>query len=101
MRRHLVMTASGKDQAGLIEKFTKLLLQFDGNVEAGRMARLGGEFAMLMLVSAPSEKIEPLRASVVDMGDDDFEVQTRLTDLSSEAPAGTTRRQRHRLYIHT
>jgi glycine cleavage system transcriptional repressor len=90
MRRHLVLTASGNDQAGIIEKFTKLLLQFNGNVEAGRMARLGGEFAMLMLVSAPSEKIESLRAAVIDIGDDDFEVQTRLTDLSSDAPQGST-----------
>ena len=41
MRRHLVLTASGNDRPGVIEDFTKLLLHFDGNVEASRMSRLG------------------------------------------------------------
>ena len=61
MRKHLVLTASGKDRPGIIEQFTKTLLHFDGNVEASRMARLGGEFAMILLISGenPVEDLIP------------------------------------------
>jgi glycine cleavage system transcriptional repressor len=90
MRKHLVLTASGKDRPGIIEQFTRTLVHFSGNVEASRMARLGGEFAMLMLVSAPAEQIGHLRAAVVDLGDADFEVQTRLTDIDTEGSPGST-----------
>ncbi|RME50099.1 MAG: transcriptional regulator, partial [Caldilineae bacterium] len=55
MRKHLVLTVTGKDRPGLVDYVTKILLEFDGNVEASRMARLGGEFAMLMMVSVPED----------------------------------------------
>jgi glycine cleavage system transcriptional repressor len=55
MRTNIVLTVTGPDRAGLVEDVTKALLDLDGNVETSRMARLGGEFAMLLLVSFPEE----------------------------------------------
>ena len=43
-----------------LEQVTGLLLDRGGNVETSRMARLGGEFAILMLVSLPSESLSDL-----------------------------------------
>jgi len=80
MRQHIVLTASGKDRQGVIERFTKVLLGYDGNVEASRMARLGGEFAIIMLISAPADKAEALRAQIDTLSSTEFEVQSRLTD---------------------
>ena len=51
MQRNLVLTLTGPDRIGIVEGVTKLLVDRDGNVEMSRMARLGGEFAILMLVS--------------------------------------------------
>jgi len=53
MKRNLVLTLTGPDRIGIVEKVTGLLLERGGNVETSRMARLGGEFAVLMLVSLP------------------------------------------------
>ena len=53
MRKNIVFTLTGTDRTGLVEEITKLLLDLGGNVETSRMARLGGEFAVLMLVSIP------------------------------------------------
>src|SRR5262249_1459149 len=46
-----VLTLTGPDRIGVVEEVTRLVLDRGGNVEASRMARLGGEFAVLMLVS--------------------------------------------------
>src|SRR5690349_484048 len=57
MQRNFVLTLTGPDRIGVVETVTRLLLERGGNVETSRMARLGGEFAILMLVSVPSEQL--------------------------------------------
>ena len=51
MSKNVVLTLTGKDKIGLVEHVTSLVVKRGGNVEASRMAHLGGEFAMLMLIS--------------------------------------------------
>ena len=53
MKRNFVLTLTGPDRIGIVDRVTGLLLDRGGNVETSRMARLGGEFAVLMLVSLP------------------------------------------------
>ena len=50
---YLAITASGEDKVGLVEKFTSRILDAGCNIEESRMAVLGGQFAILMLVSGP------------------------------------------------
>jgi glycine cleavage system transcriptional repressor len=57
---HFVLTLSGPDRIGIVDELTGLLLERGGNVETSRMARLGGEFAVLMLVSMPAEQFAGL-----------------------------------------
>lgn len=52
---NFVLTLTGPDRIGIVDEVTGLLLRRGGNVETSRMARLGGEFAVLMLVSMPAE----------------------------------------------
>ena len=79
MSKHLVVTTTGHDRTGIVEEVTELLSQFDANIEASRMARLGGEFAMIMLVSARDDQIEPLRDAVRTLREADYKVTTRFT----------------------
>jgi len=96
MRKHLVLTASGRDRPGIVERFTSTVIAADGNVEASRMARLGGEFAILMLVSVPEENLGAFRESAESLRDESFDVHTRLTDcvaaeeMASSTPCGIT-----------
>ena len=64
MRTNIVLTLTGKDRVGLVEEVTQILLDLGGNVETSRMARLGGEFAILMLVSVPTEQLANLENDV-------------------------------------
>jgi glycine cleavage system transcriptional repressor len=82
MRKQLVLTASGPDRVGIVEKMTELLLKFDGNVESSRMMRLGGDFAMLMFITAPEDRIEDLRDALSDFHYASFDVHTRLSEVS-------------------
>lgn len=54
MSTGIVITLTGPDRVGIVEDVTRITLSFGGNVETSRMVRLGGEFAVLMLVSVPS-----------------------------------------------
>lgn len=81
MRKQLVLTASGRDRPGILEEVTRLVVRHDGNVENCRFQRLGGDFAMLMFVTAPEEKIEALREILDELHFVKFDVQTRLTEV--------------------
>lgn len=45
------MTASGPDRPGIVARLSKRVLDCGGNVEVSRMARLAGEFSILMLIT--------------------------------------------------
>ena len=83
MRKQLVLTASGRDQVGVVDEMTELLLKWEGNVESSRMVRLGGDFAMLMFVTAPEEKIEGLRSALAEVHYAKYDVHTRLSEVET------------------
>lgn len=72
MRKNLVLTLTGHDRIGIVERVTKLVLDAGGNVDSSRMARLGGEFAMLMLVSLPEARYDELNNSFSGLRDEGF-----------------------------
>jgi glycine cleavage system transcriptional repressor len=89
MRKNIVFTLTGTDRTGLVEEITKLLLDLGGNVETSRMARLGGEFAVLMLVSIPERQLANLGKITQSMKSQGFKVTTSRTDQTyAEAHAG-------------
>lgn len=64
---NIVLTLTGPDRIGIVGDLTELLLERGGNVEMSRMARLGGEFAILMLVSLPAEPIAGLEGGLATL----------------------------------
>jgi len=82
MRKNIVFTLTGSDRVGIVESVTKMLLEYDGNVESSRMARLGGEFAMLMLVSVPVDQLLNLEKGVEKFSQQGFKVTVSQTDQS-------------------
>ncbi len=85
MRKNLVLTLTGHDRIGIVENVTKLVLEYEGNVEESRMARLGGEFAMVMLVSVREANFEDLRQGMRSLRDEDYKVTTRQTERGHSA----------------
>lgn len=79
MDRMLMATLTGRDQVGFVERVTRLVAECEGNIESSRMARLGGEFSMLMLVAVKDARLEELDQSLQALGDDGMVVTTRPT----------------------
>jgi len=76
MLRNFVLTLTGPDRIGIVDKVTGLLLARGANVETSRMARLGGEFAVLMLVSAPSEECARLEQDLERLTAEGYKITT-------------------------
>src|SRR4051812_17262768 len=76
MQRDFILTLTGPDRIGIVDKVTRLLLDRGGNVATSRMARLGGEFAILMLVSMPAERSEGLDNDLESMTAQGYKVTT-------------------------
>lgn len=90
MRTNIVFTLTGPDRVGIVESVTKMLLDHGSNVESSRMARLGGEFAMLMLVSIPSEQLAGLDKDVEGLTAKGYKVTTSQTEPGYiETPPGS------------
>jgi glycine cleavage system transcriptional repressor len=83
MQKQLLITVTGNDRVGIVEDVTKIILAYQGNVDASRMAHLGGEFAMLMLVSVSEEHLAHLQEELNGLSRQGFDLSTRPTERSS------------------
>ncbi|MGC4092345.1 MAG: ACT domain-containing protein [Polyangiaceae bacterium] len=57
---YLVVTAVGPDRAGIVSDLSGLIHRAHANLEDSRMAVLGGEFALLLLVSGEKRALSGL-----------------------------------------
>lgn len=63
---HMVLTLSGPDRMGLVAQLTRWIYEHGGSVLTSKMVRVGGEFAVMLHVSAQPERMAPLRATLHD-----------------------------------
>ncbi|MCC2672286.1 MAG: Glycine cleavage system transcriptional antiactivator GcvR [Armatimonadetes bacterium] len=63
-QEYLVFTALGTDRPGIVADLTQILAGRGLNVADSRMAVLGGEFALMMLVSGAGGQLSEARADV-------------------------------------
>ena len=53
---HVAVTAVGVDRPGIVAAVTKVLMDHGGNLEDTAMTRLGGHFAMVLVVEVPGDE---------------------------------------------
>ncbi|WP_165246442.1 glycine cleavage system protein R [Paludisphaera soli] len=80
MSQNYVLTLTGPDRIGIVEEVTRLVLARGGNVETSRMARLGGEFAVLMLVALPEGRGEGLEGDFEGLAAKGYKVTVTAAD---------------------
>lgn len=64
MRSSLILTIVGPDRPGLVEVIASTLAAHGGNWEQSRMAHLAGQFAGILRISAPKERLPQLQAAL-------------------------------------
>ncbi len=82
-RGYLVLTAVGPDRPGLVNDLSSLIAAAGANLEDSRMAILGGEFAVILLISASADALERTRRLGADV-----ESETGLRCMLKETSAG-------------
>ena len=60
MTTRWIVTALGKDRAGLVAGITKVLYELGCNLEDSAMTRLEGEFTIMLIFSSPSRATEAM-----------------------------------------
>lgn len=87
MRSEIVITLTGPDRVGIVEEITRLLLGLNCNIENSRMARLGGEFAVLMLVSVPDASAADMAEAFRELTGQGYKVTySQTVDSAAERP---------------
>jgi glycine cleavage system transcriptional repressor len=57
---YAVISAIGADRVGIVDDLSGMIAEGGGNIEESKMAVLGGEFAVMMLVSLEAEALAEL-----------------------------------------
>jgi glycine cleavage system transcriptional repressor len=57
---YAVISAVGADRVGIVDDLSGIVAEAGGNIEESKMAVLGGEFAVIMLVSMEARALESL-----------------------------------------
>jgi glycine cleavage system transcriptional repressor len=65
MSHYLVISALGQDRPGLVAELSDFILTSGCNIEDSRMSILGGEFALIMMVSGAWNNIAKLESQLI------------------------------------
>ena len=91
MKTYLVVTITCPDRPGIVERITEVLVAQEANWEESRMARLGGDFAGIVLISVAPHRAESLAADLRALGSEQMAVVVKPTQpAESDALAGGT-----------
>jgi glycine cleavage system transcriptional repressor len=89
MKRFAVLTASGADRIGIVEEVSAALLEAGCNIEESKMSVLGGEFALIVLISGKADAVDRLLEDVTGMGERiGLELNARPTGPHAANPTG-------------
>ena len=66
---YLMITASGEDKVGIVDLISGKIADCGGNIEESRMAVLGEQFALIMLIAGPWNALSRLEGQMESLGD--------------------------------
>lgn len=82
-----MISALGEDRPGIVNKFTQAIHESGANIADSRMTILGGEFAILLLVSAPWNAIAKLEDHIPALAKTlDLTASCKRTSARKDAP---------------
>jgi len=92
MEKLLAVTAIGPDRTGLVQELSNAITAAGGNIRESRMTTLGGEFAVLMLVSGNWHAVNKIRERLARLGNGDGDgdgltITVRDTESRTPSPA--------------
>jgi glycine cleavage system transcriptional repressor len=88
-KAYVVLTAIGSDRVGIVDDLSGSVTSAGCNIEESKMAVLGGEFAVIMLVSGPPGTLDSLSKTLEEIGGTlGLRIECRPTREPSAGAAG-------------
>jgi glycine cleavage system transcriptional repressor len=84
MPNYALLTASGKDRPGIVAAITKVLFEQNCNIEDSQMARLGPDFACMLMVRMPEGVVSEQLMRQLGVVSSEFGLRTYAQDLRPE-----------------
>lgn len=69
MKQHLAVSAIGSDRTGMVHEVTRVISECGGMISESRMASLGNEFAIVLLVSGNWHALAKLETELKRLGE--------------------------------
>lgn len=91
MANYALMTCVGKDRPGIVAAISGVLLEADCNIEDSRMARLGPDFACMLMLALPAGLTGTQLEARLDGVRKEYGLWLRLADLPPEQATGEPR----------
>ncbi len=84
MANYALLTASGIDRPGIVAAITKVLVESDCNIEDSQMARLGPDFACMLMIRMPEGMVGDQLGKLLTGTADNLGLRVHLQDLRPE-----------------
>ena len=98
MKQYLAVSAIGSDRPGMVHELTRVISDCGGNIAESRMAALGSEFAMLLLVNGNWHSLARIESELTRLAENgSYTVHVRRTEpraARAELPAADLLRDR-------
>ena len=101
MANYALLTANGKDRPGIVAAITRVLLASDCNIEDSQMARLGPDFACMLVLRMPEGLLADQLAEFLSPLGCEMGLRVHLQDLRPEEagePGGD--QPRHLIHVY-
>lgn len=83
----LVITAVGNDRPGIVDKLSMAILDCGCSINDSRMTVLGGEFALILLVSGKWNELAKLENQLPALGDTlELTITSKRTEVETRQP---------------
>jgi len=99
MPNYALLTAHGRDRPGIVAAITGVLLESDCNIEDSQMARLGPDFACMLILRMPQGLVSDQLADRLAHVSNQLGLSVHLQDLRPEE-ASETRSDQSKHLIH-
>jgi len=80
----LILTVISADKPGLVESLAQVINRHGGNWLDSRMARMAGQFAGILRVDVPAERLADLRAELEQLGSMGIHIQLAVSGQAEE-----------------
>ena len=97
MKTLLMVTITCPDRPGIVEQITQVVVRYSANWEDSRLARLGGDFAGIVMISVAHEDAEALKHALLDLCSEETTIAVKIT--RADDPAVRTLHAMYELHL--